>query len=128
MSALILEKSERLAVASLLEIILHKRRPFFAFLSACSTGKIKHDGSVDEGLHLIAACQVAGFQHVISVLWKVRNDVCAEVAQATYEFMQGDDTSHTSVEERLHRTWKKLRADWIATEGFGEREPMLRDI
>ena len=116
-SALLLEESERLTVASLLEINLHKRRPFLAFLSACSTGQVKHESSVDESLHLIAAFQAAGFQHVIGTLWRVRDDVCAEAAQVTYEFMQGDDMSHASVSEGLHRACRKLRADWIAADG-----------
>lgn len=57
-----------LTVSSLLNINLHKIRPFLAFLSACSTGQVKEDFLMDEGLHLIGAFQVAGFWHVIGTL------------------------------------------------------------
>lgn len=54
-SALVLTGPDRLTVASLFDINLHNRRPFLAFLSACSTGQVKLDQLVDEGLHLISA-------------------------------------------------------------------------
>lgn len=57
-----------LIVASLFELNLHNRTPFLAYLSACETGKIKHDNLTDETLHLISACQFVGFRHVIDTL------------------------------------------------------------
>lgn len=124
-SALILSGAERLTVSSLFDINLHKRRPFLAFLSACNTGQIKHDTFMDEGLHLIAACQVAGFQHVIGTLWEVSDKLCAEAARGIYEWMHGEGMSHASVSEGLHRTCRKLRTDWVR--GGKERRAKLRD-
>lgn len=57
-----------LALADLFETNLHDRKPFLAYLSACGTGQIKHDALIDEGLHLIAGYQIAGFRHVIGTL------------------------------------------------------------
>jgi len=39
----------------------------------CGTGEVKNDSLIDEGLHLISACQLAGFRHVIGTLWVVRD-------------------------------------------------------
>jgi tetratricopeptide (TPR) repeat protein len=44
---------------------LHERPPLLAYLSACSTGRNQAQGLLDEGIHLMGACQLAGFQHVI---------------------------------------------------------------
>jgi tetratricopeptide (TPR) repeat protein len=124
-SALILSGAERLTESNLFDINLHKRRPFLAFLSACNTGQIKHDTFMDEGLHLIAACQVAGFQHVIGTLWEVSDRLCAEAARGIYEWMHGEDMSHASVSEGLHRTCRRLRMEWV--QGGKERRAKLRD-
>ncbi|KAH7145569.1 TPR domain-containing protein [Dactylonectria estremocensis] len=112
-SALILDNQDRLTVSSLFDINLHKRKPFLAFLSACSTGQIKLSQPVDEGLHLIAACQVAGFQHVIGTLWEVNDELCIEVARMTYEWMHKNVMSHDSVSEGLHRAIRELRMKWV---------------
>lgn len=112
-SALILENPDLLTVSNLFDMNLHRRRPFLAFLSACSTGQIKHDRYTDEGLHLIAACQVAGFQHVIGTLWEVSDELCVEAARITYSWMQREGMSHRSVKEGLHRACRKLRDVWV---------------
>ena len=86
-SSLIL--SDRLlTVVSLFKLNLHNHTPFLAYLSVCGTGEIKHDELIDEALYLISACQLAGFQHVISTLWKVNDQSCIEAAVMTYEWMK----------------------------------------
>ncbi|KAH6974249.1 CHAT domain-containing protein [Ilyonectria sp. MPI-CAGE-AT-0026] len=112
-SALILNNQDPLTVSSLFDINLHKQKPFLAFLSACSTGQIRQDKLVDEGLHLIAGCQVAGFQHVIGTLWEVNDALCIEVARMTYEWMHKNGMSHDSVSEGLHRAIRQLRMKWV---------------
>ncbi|KAH8666199.1 CHAT domain-containing protein [Ilyonectria robusta] len=112
-SALILNNQDRLTVSSLFDINLHKQKPFLAFLSACSTGQIRQDKLVDEGLHLIAGCQVAGFQHVIGTLWEVNDALCIEVARTTYEWIHKNGMSHDSVSEGLHREIRQLRMKWV---------------
>ncbi len=63
-----------LAVASLLERNVHNRAPFLAYISACETGEVKQGNLIDEALHLISACQLAGFQYVIGMLWIVKDE------------------------------------------------------
>ncbi|KAB8268074.1 CHAT domain-containing protein [Aspergillus minisclerotigenes] len=82
-SALILLNDEVLTVASLLETNLHSHHPFIAYLSACGTGQVNRNELIDESLHLISACQLAGFQHVIGTLWKVDDKTCMNAASIT---------------------------------------------
>jgi CHAT domain-containing protein len=62
-----LYNAERL---TLLEII-RSRLPSaeFAFLSACHTAELTEESIVDEGLHLSAAVQYAGFRSVVGTMW-----------------------------------------------------------
>ena len=101
-----------LTVASLFELNLHNRTPFLAYLSACGTGEIKHDELIDEALHLISACQLAGFRHVIGTLWKVNDQSCVEAAAMTYEWMKRGNMSDDSVAEGLHQASRHLRNQW----------------
>jgi hypothetical protein len=102
-----------LTVASLFEINLHTRQPFLAYLSACGTGQIEHKELIDEGLHLIAACQLAGFQHVIGTLWRVNDEFCAKMATMTYEWMRAQGISDASISEGLHHASRRLRGRWV---------------
>ncbi|KAF7502933.1 hypothetical protein GJ744_004809 [Endocarpon pusillum] len=106
-------KTEPLTVASLMETNLRKQMPFLAYLSACGTGQIKHDELIDEGLHLISACQLAGFQHVIGTLWEVNDKSCVDMAITTYKWMRDHGMSDESVSEGLHHASKYLRRQWI---------------
>ena len=117
-SALILRGEDRLTVSNLFELNLHERHPFLAFLSACSTGKIRQDDALDEGLHLISACQVAGFRHVIGTLWEVNDSSCVDVAKIVYKWMHLRGLGHASVSESLHFACRRLRDDWAR----GEKE------
>ncbi|RYP58041.1 hypothetical protein DL770_010519 [Monosporascus sp. CRB-9-2] len=111
-SALLLSDGE-LTVASLFETNLHSRKPFLAYLSACGTGKNEHDALIDEGLHLIAACQLAGFQHVVGTLWQVNDRSCVDVATMTYKWMQEQNLSDDSVSQGLHHASRSLRDQWM---------------
>ncbi|KAI1318411.1 CHAT domain-containing protein [Xylariaceae sp. FL0255] len=113
LSSLLLS-DDSLTVASLIETNLQSRRPFLAYLSACGTGQVKHNELLDEGLHLISACQLAGFQHVVGTLWEVNDELCIEAAIKTYEWMQKQHMSDDSVSEALHRASRNLRDRWIS--------------
>ncbi|RSM01307.1 hypothetical protein CEP52_008573 [Fusarium oligoseptatum] len=113
-SSLKLMYPDRLTVSNLFEINLHKRRPFLAYLSACSTGEVKQDDFIDEGLHLISAFQIAGFHHVIGTLWEVRDETCLRAAASVYKSMHVDGMSHGSVAEALHYATRQLRGEWVA--------------
>ncbi|KAJ4176359.1 hypothetical protein NW767_015477 [Fusarium falciforme] len=103
-----------LTVGSLFETNLHSRKPFLAYLSACGTGQIKHDGLIDESLHLMAACQLAGFQHVIGTLWQANDRSCVDAATITYKWMQERNMSDESVSEGLHHASRSLRVRWVS--------------
>jgi hypothetical protein len=112
-SSLVL-RSGRLAIADLFETNLRNHKPFLAYLSACGTGQVKHEGLVDEALHLIAAYQIVGFQHVIGTLWEVNDMTCVEAATIIYSFLQEKNMTDDSVSEGLHRASMKLRESWIS--------------
>ncbi|KAI1104103.1 CHAT domain-containing protein [Jackrogersella minutella] len=112
-SALILS-DEPLTVTSLFETNLRGRKPFLAYLSACGTGQVRHDGLVDEGLHLVGACQLAGFQHVVGTLWEVNDASCVDVSVMTYEWIQKHGMSDGVVSEGLHRACTELRRRWVS--------------
>lgn len=103
-----------LTVARLLETNIHSRQPLLAYLSACGTGQIDHDGLIDEGLHLITACQLVGFQHVIGTLWEVNDRFCAEIAAMIYDWTQTQGMSGDSISEGLHHASMSLRKQWIS--------------
>ena len=110
-SALILSDG-RLTVESIFYTNL-QQQPFLAYLSACGTGQIKHNGLVDEGIHLIGAHQLAGFRHVIGTLWEVNDESCVDIAKRTYDWMQRENLSDRSVSEGLHHACRKLRGQWV---------------
>lgn len=88
--------------------------PFLAYLSACGTGQVRYEKLIDEGLHLISAYQLAGFQHVIGTLWEVNDKSCVDVATMTYEWMRKYEISDDSVSEGLHHAIRKLRNEWVS--------------
>ena len=110
-SSMLLSDGE-LTVADLFETNLHSQKPFLAYLSACGAGQMKHDGLINEGIHLIGAFQLAGFQHVIGTLWEVSDESCVTVATRTYRRMKECGMSDDSVSEGLHHTCKVLRDQW----------------
>lgn len=112
-SALLLA-DEALTMTTLFEQNLQSRKPFLAYLSACGTGQMNHDAFIDEGLHLIAACQLVGFQHVIDTLWEVNDSSCVDVATITYNIMQQQNISDESVSQGLHHASRKLREQWVS--------------
>ncbi|RSL61433.1 hypothetical protein CEP54_006262 [Fusarium duplospermum] len=85
-SGLVLEDGT-LTVAALLEKNLREYSPFLAYLSACGTGQTGGEHFFDESLHLISACQLAGFRHAIGTLREVNDESCMDVTRLTYESM-----------------------------------------
>lgn len=108
-----------LTVASLFESNLQNQGPYLAYLSACGTGQTRRKELVDEGLHLIGACQLAGFQNVIGTLWEVNDSSCVDVAVGTYEWIKGQDMRDESVSEGLHHAIRNLRGQWILENTVG---------
>ncbi|CAH0056158.1 unnamed protein product [Clonostachys solani] len=106
-------RDDPLTVAHLLETNLSSRKPFLAYLSACGTGRMKHNTLVNEGLHLMSACQIAGFQHVIGTLWEVNDSLCVDVAVEVYKWMLSKGMTNVSPSEGLHHATRHLRNRWV---------------
>jgi hypothetical protein len=115
-SYLLLEdgKSDALTVANLLELNLREHSPFLAYLSACGTGRIKGEKYVDENIHLISACQLAGYRHIIGTLWEVKDEICVEMARITYEGIRDRGMTDESVCWGLHKAARELRDRWLS--------------
>ncbi|KLO97352.1 Uncharacterized protein LW93_3330 [Fusarium fujikuroi] len=111
-------QTEPLTVASLLELNLHRESPFLAYLFACGTGQIKSEKLFDEGIHLISACQLAGFRHVIGTLWEVNDQSCVDMAAIIYEEILRGDMSDESVCRGVHVATKQKRDQWL-DENYG---------
>ncbi|KAI8629554.1 TPR-like protein [Xylariaceae sp. FL1651] len=102
-----------LKVAELLEINLTERPPFLAYLSACGTGRIRDERSVDESIHLMSAFQLAGFRHVIGTLWEVKDALCVDMAEMTYEGIRDGEMTDESVCRGLHHASRTLRDRYL---------------
>ncbi|KUL81895.1 hypothetical protein ZTR_09527 [Talaromyces verruculosus] len=115
MSSLVLKDGESypLTVDSLFELNLRKSSPFLAYLSACGTGLIRDEKFMDESIHLISGCQLAGFRHVIGTLWEVIDETCVEMARMTYEGITDGHMTDESVCRGLHNASKALRDRWL---------------
>ena len=113
-SCLRLGENDRLTVANLLKMNLRERSPFLAYLSACGTGRIKDERFVDESIHLISACQLAGFRHVIGTLWEVNDKSCVDMSRIVYEEMRDRSITDESVGSGLHKASRKLRERWLS--------------
>lgn len=114
-SCLLLQDWQRdpLTVAMLLETNIRQDSPFLAYLSACGTGQVKHDKFLDESIHLIGACQLAGFRHVIGTLWEVNDESCVDVARITYTEIWKAGMTDASVCRGLHMAIRQLRQYWL---------------
>ncbi|VUC35738.1 unnamed protein product [Clonostachys rosea] len=138
-SAIILD-DQRLTVSSLIKLNLQSHKPFLAYLSACGTGQMRYNDLSDEGLHLISAFQLAGFQHVIGTLWEVNDEFCTKMARTIYDWMKMHGISDQSLVSGLHHTSRNLRDEWVlnntsrtviasSTENSGkERSAVVRDM
>lgn len=117
-SCLLLEDrdSDLLTMESLLDINLHEHAPFLAYLSACGTGRVAQSRFADESMHLINACQLAGFRHVIGTLWEVSDEGCVDMARRTYEGLRdGGGLTDESVARALHQGTIELRDRWLSS-------------
>ncbi|KAM0380172.1 hypothetical protein ACHAO7_012024 [Fusarium culmorum] len=104
--------SDPFTVTSLFDTKLHNSPPFLAYLSACGTGRLDNERFSDEGIHLISACQLAGFRHVVGTLWEVNDKSCVEMARVLYERLRVDGITDESVGRGLHAAARHLRNEW----------------
>ncbi|KAF2189925.1 hypothetical protein K469DRAFT_519559, partial [Zopfia rhizophila CBS 207.26] len=67
----------------------------------------------DESIHLISACQLAGFRHVTGTLWDVNDESCVDMAKTTYQEIIHGGLTDESVCLGLHKATRKLRDHWL---------------
>jgi hypothetical protein len=110
-SCLLLEdwKDNPLTVGDLRDHRLQENAPFLSYLSACSTGANKTDDLIDEGIHLVSACQLAGFRHVVGTLWEVSDKHCVDVATVLYKTIRDEGMTDAALYRGLHRGVRALR-------------------
>jgi len=124
-SQLLLEdwSSDPLTVSTLMAMNLRERSPFLAYLSACGTGRIQDGSFADESIHLIGACHIAGFRHVVGTLWEVNDETCVDIARMTYEEIRDKGMSDESVCRGLHRAARQLQNAWVSKRGEAAKLP-----
>ncbi|TVY70609.1 hypothetical protein Focb16_v001933 [Fusarium oxysporum f. sp. cubense] len=106
-------QTQSLAVSDLLNLKLRNNPPFLAYLSACGTSQIKDKRLLDESLHLISACRLAGFRHVVGTLWEVGDEACVDVAGTVYQELKDSGMDDGSVCRGLHKAVRKIRDTWV---------------
>ncbi len=81
-----------------------------AYLSACTTSRTSVDAP-DEPVHLAAACQLAGYNHVIATLWPITDELGREVARDFYTRLtaNGIDWSADGAALALHEAVRSMR-------------------
>lgn len=118
-------RTHPLTVAELREHKLQERPPFLAYLSACSTGANDAVEFADEGIHLIGACQLAGFRHVVGALWEVNDLMCVDVARRLYETIRDEGMTDRAICLGLHRAVRALRDECLESSFLREfQSPM----
>ncbi|GES61376.1 TPR-domain-containing protein [Aspergillus terreus] len=125
-SALLLSdwESNPLTVADLRSSRLQDASPFLAYLSACSTGANRAVDLVDESIHLVSSCQLAGFRHVIGTLWEVSDKHCVDVARILYQTIRDQGMTDASISLGLHQALLELRDRDEALGHIVDREPV----
>ncbi|CAG9990617.1 unnamed protein product [Clonostachys byssicola] len=124
-------KKHPFTVAELLELNLQQGMPFLAYLSACRTGQVRDEESLDESVHLISAFQLAGFRHVIGTLWEVNDDICVDMASYAYQAIWNGRFTDRSVCLGLHTAMRRLRDEWrsrLASSGQRGRKGAKIDL
>ncbi|MFE7628928.1 CHAT domain-containing protein [Kocuria sp. NPDC057446] len=80
-----------------------------AFLSACTTARTGIT-LPDEPIHLAAACQLAGYRHVIASLWPINDTDTAALTEAFYTTYAKTFPDTGVVATALHQATRNLRS------------------
>lgn len=102
-------EKDSLSLRDILNVKLHLRVPWLAYLSACSTGVGDAAELRDESIHLVSAFQIAGFQHVVGSFWQVSDSLSQRVAESFYGDLKGGLGEGNDVALALHHDVRKLR-------------------
>jgi tetratricopeptide (TPR) repeat protein len=94
-----------LTVADLVRLRLDTAE--LAFLSACATARTGVQ-LADEAIHLAAACQLAGYRHVIATLWPVSDLIAVRIATSVYATLAASGSADTAA-HALHAAVRRRR-------------------
>ena len=88
----------------------HTRLPDakLAFLAACTTARTGL--LADEPIHLSAACQLAGYRHVVASLWAIDDSAAAALTGRFYATLKSLGTGAEAAARALHEATRLLRA------------------
>ena len=96
-----------------------------AFLAACGTSR-SGMGMTDEAIHLAGAFQLAGYRHVISTMWRIRDDVALDLSRHFYAelLIEPESTERSAVILRnsireLRKRYPGSPALWASYIHFG---------
>ncbi|PWI65081.1 hypothetical protein PCL_07380 [Purpureocillium lilacinum] len=117
-----------LTVARLLEVKLSSKLPFMAYLSACGTGRILAQRSLDESIHLTNSFQLAGFRHVVGTLWDVEDRLSVDMARMLYETLRTSGLTDAAVSCGLHHATRSLRQQWFRDQNIELKQSGSRTI
>ncbi|RFU33132.1 hypothetical protein B7463_g3153, partial [Scytalidium lignicola] len=84
------------------------------------------DRLIDEGIHLVSACQLAGFRPVVGTLWEVSDKHCVDVAKVLYETIRDEGMTDEALYQGLHRAVRALR-DGILKEDSNQSNMLNKD-
>ena len=79
-----------------------------AFLSACTTARTGVHVP-DEPIHLAAACQLAGYPHVIATLWPIHDTDAVRLTEEVYRDLAPTAPSTDGAAQALHMATRGLR-------------------
>lgn len=98
-----------LTVEDLAGLKLYQKTPWLAYLSACSTGENQAANLQDETIHLVNACQLAGFPHVIGSLWEVDDEYSVDAAREVYTTLRDKGWNNEVGALSVHNAARFLR-------------------
>lgn len=95
------------------------RNAQIAYLSACSSAENSSPNLSDESIYIASGFQLAGFSHVLGMLWPVDDLGCSTVAVEFYKrlFKCGPDESgdgHAAVSAAHHEAVKMWRGKYLS--------------
>ncbi|MGW1061192.1 CHAT domain-containing protein [Micromonospora rubida] len=80
----------------------------FAYLSACSTA-VTAAKLANESIHVVSACQLAGYPHVVGTLWEIDDSFATTVAERVYEDLAAGGFDAAQAGTCLHRAVRLTR-------------------
>lgn len=119
--------SNPLTMEDLAGLNLYRKPPWLAYLSPCSTGESQVEILQDEAIHLMSACLLAGFQHVVGSLWEIDDELSVDAAREFYNVVRDRERDGHTVALGVHNAALYLRdktarmsVDWGP--GYAKRE------